>query len=87
MDLNLPTPHSKQALFGHSKAKRKVVIAGRRAGKTTGAAMLAVCGMLYQNKRVLEAAPTHDQTTVFWELCKSWLVPLIDSGLVYKNET
>ena len=53
----LKTPHTWQLVFLRSKAKRKVVRAGRRAGKTTGVAILAVEAFL-QGRRVLYAAPT-----------------------------
>ncbi|NIV32807.1 MAG: hypothetical protein GWN58_26185, partial [Anaerolineae bacterium] len=60
----MPKPHSKQQAIRQSKAKRRVIVAGRRGGKTTGAAILAVEGML-RGKRVLEAAPTMEQTEAF----------------------
>lgn len=85
-DLVLPTPHAKQRDFIYSPAKRKVVVAGRRGGKTTGAALLASLGML-DGRRVLEAAPTQDQTEQFWEKCKRYFDSLIRTGAVYKNET
>lgn len=80
------TPHEKQDEFLDSPAKRKVIVAGRRGGKTTGAAIKAVRGM-QEGRRVLEAAPTADQTTAFWEMCKRILQPSIDAGLIYKNES
>lgn len=85
--IDLKTPHAKQLAFGTSPAKRKVIVAGRRGGKTTGVAMLAVEAMLYDGRRILEAGPTQDQTEVFWEVCKELLAELIDGGYVYKNET
>ncbi len=69
-----------------STAKRKVIVAGRRGGKTTGCADLAVKGML-AGRRVLEAAPVADQTTAFWDTCKQILAEPIAAGVVYKNET
>ena len=39
--LTFPNPHEKQAQFIDSDAKRKIVVAGRRGGNTTGMAMLA----------------------------------------------
>jgi len=85
--VTLDTPHAKQRAFGQSKAKRRVICAGRRGGKTTGVAMLAVEAMLYDERRVLEAAPTLEQTEAFWDACKSYLSELIVSGLLYKNES
>ena len=84
--VNLPLPHEKQLSFMRSPAKRKVVCAGRRGGKTTGMVSLAVETML-RGKRVLEAAPTSDQTNVFWTGCKRALADLVSAGVVYKNET
>lgn len=84
--IRLPKYHAKQDSFIRSSAKRKVVLAGRRGGKTTGCAALAVESML-AGHRVLEAAPTADQTRVFWEACKRYLAEPIQAGEVYKNET
>lgn len=82
----LPTPHPKQALFINSKAKFKVVRAGRRGGKTVGIAYLAVAGFL-AGRRVLYAAPTLDQVQRFWtEVCRALDEP-IRAGKLYKNET
>ena len=86
IQLQLDDPHSTQFDFMTSEAKRRVIVAGRRGGKTTGAAMLAVEAMVYDGRRVLEAAPTADQTEVFWDACKAYLEPLIDSGAIYKHE-
>lgn len=79
-----PTPH--QAEFIDSPAKRKVILAGRRFGKTTGAGIMAVEGML-AGRRVLEAAPTHDQTSAFWVTCRRAVADLVNAGVVVKNET
>jgi hypothetical protein len=86
IEVRLPTPHTKQRAFLDSRAKRKVIVAGRRGGKTTGTHIDAVEKLL-GGHRVLQAAPTSDQTDRFWELCKVSLEPLIDAGMVYKNET
>ena len=82
----LPRPHAKQAEIEHHAAKRKVIVAGRRAGKTTLAAMTA-CHRARDGRRVLLASPTQDQADQFWEKCKEWLGPLTDAGIVHKNET
>ena len=84
--IRLPKYHALQDAFIRSKAKRKVVLAGRRGGKTTGCAALAVEQML-AGHRILEAAPTSDQTRVFWEACKRYLQEPIEAGEVYKNES
>ncbi len=86
LTIRLPKPHSKQLAFRASPAKRKVVCAGRRGGKTTGMAIIAVESML-AGRRVLEAAPTADQTNAFWHACKRALVEPIAAGILYKNET
>ena len=86
LTVHLPKPHPKQAAFRASTAKRKVIVAGRRGGKTTGAAMIAVEDFL-AGHRVLEAAPTADQTSAFWDACKRALVEPIAAGIIHKNET
>ena len=40
-----------------------------------------------QGRQVLEAAPVFDQTSAFWRYCKRIAAPLIEDGLVHKNET
>ena len=84
--VTLPELHPKQSDFVLSEAKRKVIVAGRRGGKTTGAAFLACNGLLH-GRRVLEAAPTSEQTNAFWESCKRYLQEGISTGLIRKNET
>jgi len=86
LNVSLYDPHPSQAAFLRSPAKRKVCCAGRRGGKTTGMAILAVEKML-EGRRVLEAAPTADQTNAFWNDCKTFVQPLIDAKVVKKNET
>lgn len=84
--LTFPNPHEKQAQFIDSDAKRKIVVAGRRGGKTTGMAMLAVNALL-AGRRVLEAAPTSDQTGAFWDNVTDFVSPLLDAGHVRKWDT
>lgn len=84
--VKLHKPHAKQAQFRQSAAKRRVIVAGRRGGKTTGVADLAVEAAL-RGRRVLEAAPTADQTHTFWDCCKRALADAIAEGYVYKSET
>ena len=86
INITLPSPHPKQLAFLRSPAKRKVICAGRRAGKTTGVASHAIERML-DGRRVLEAAPVADQTDAFWEACKRALQEAIDAKVIYKNET
>jgi len=86
LTIRLHKPHAKQLAFKRSPAKRKVIVAGRRGGKTTGVSDVAVEAML-AGRRVLEAAPTADQTNAFWESCKAALSEAITAGIIYKNET
>ena len=84
--VTIPNPHSKQRQFIDSGAKRKVVRAGRRGGKTVGMAICAVEKFL-QGKRVLYAAPTQDQIDRFWTEVVRALQEPIDTGAYKKNET
>lgn len=59
---------------------------GRRGGKTTVCALLAIHALLH-GQRVLEAAPTADQTDAFWNIIKRLLAPLTRQRLVRKDET
>jgi hypothetical protein len=84
--VNLRTPHEKQLPFLDSLAKRKVIRAGRRGGKTVGIAILAVRAFL-AGRRILYATPTQDQIERFWFEVKRALEGQIDSGRLSKNET
>ena len=84
--VKLPTPHAKQKEFIYSPAKRKIIVAGRRGGKTTGAAMLAADKAL-EGRRVLEAAPTSDQTSAFWDNVKAYFADPIARKAMYKNDS
>lgn len=82
----LPRPHLQQRKFLRCKAKRIVVKAGRRGGKTIGVAILAVEKFL-QGKRVLYAAPTQEQIDRFWSTVTGILQQGIDKKVYRKNET
>jgi len=84
--ITLPRPHDKQREFIYSTAKRKIIVAGRRGGKTTGASMLAAMRAM-DGRRVLEAAPVSDQTNAFWEAVKGYFADPIAAKVVKKNET
>lgn len=84
--IHLPRPHPKQAEFIQSPAKRKIIRAGRRGGKTVGVAIFAVQQFL-AGKRVLYATPTAEQIGRFWTTVTRALAPAIDAKLLYKNET
>lgn len=86
LEVRLPKAHEEQRRFIYSPAKRKVIRAGRRGGKTVGAAILAVRAFL-KGRRVLYATPTSDQIDRFWHECKKALAQPIDEGIFYKNET
>ena len=85
LDIELPTPHDKQQLIIDSKAKRKCIRAGRRAGKTIVAAIIAVTAFR-AGKRILYATPTTEQLDRFWATVKTALQEPIDNGYYYKNE-
>ena len=84
--VTIPKPHLKQREFIDSPAKRKVVRAGRRGGKTVGMAIISIEKFL-EGKRVLYAAPTQDQIDRFWTEVTKALQEPIDAGAYYKNET
>lgn len=84
--VKLPRPHSKQGEFVNCKAKRIVVKAGRRSGKTIGVAILAVLQFL-RGKRVLYAAPTQEQIDRFWSTVTGILAEAIQHKVYVKNET
>lgn len=86
LDVLLPEPHQKQAEMLDSPKRRKMLLAGRRAGKTTGLGMLAVLRAL-EGRRVLELAPSADQTDAFWDTVCAAFQPAIAAGVIYKNET
>ena len=78
--------HEQQERFVGSAAKRKIIRAGRRGGKTVGVATLAVQKFL-EAKRVLYAVPTQEQVDRCWFEVKRALQVPIDQGILYKNET
>ena len=86
LEIHLPRPHDKQKAFISSPAKRKVIRAGRRGGKTVGVGVYGVERFLEQ-KRVLYAAPTSEQIQRFWVTVTRALAAPIDKGILYKNES
>lgn len=78
--------HNAQRAFVESEAKRKVIRAGRRGGKTVGVAQLAVRAFK-EGRRVLYAVPTQEQIDRFWSEVKRALDKPIEAGYIYKNET
>lgn len=85
-EIVLPEPHARQKEFIHSTAKRRIIRAGRRGGKTFGMVILAVESYL-DSKRVLYAAPTADQLSRFWAGVTKALDAPIRAGVFKKNET
>lgn len=86
VEVILPVPHPKQAEFINCPAKRIVVRAGRRGGKTVGLAIRAVKCFL-AGRRQLYAAPTSEQVGKFWyEVCQA-LEAAIRLGYLKKNES
>lgn len=84
--VRLPKPHGKQALFIDSTAKRIVVRAGRRGGKTVGVAIRAVRRFL-AGRRVLYGSPTSEQIQRFWATVTRALDEPIRAGVFKKNES
>lgn len=82
----LPEPYPQQAAIKAHPAKRKVICAGRRAGKTTLAAIVAT-EKLREGRRVLLSSTTQEQADSFWDKVKEWLALDIERGVVKKNET
>lgn len=78
--------HKIQQEFINCEAKRIMIRAGRRGGKTVGAANRAV-KLFLAGKRVLYAAPTADQVGSFWKTVTRILADAIMQGVFYKNET
>lgn len=86
LTIHLREPHGRQREFIDSTAKRIIIRAGRRGGKTTGVAIRIVQRFL-AGRRQLYAAPTEDQVeTLWWEVKQALREPL-EAGVLYKNET
>ncbi|MEK6281862.1 MAG: hypothetical protein AABN95_16030 [Acidobacteriota bacterium] len=84
--VRLPTPHPKQAQFIDSTAKRIVVRAGRRGGKTVGVGIRAVKRFL-AGRRILYGSPTAEQIQRFWATVTRALDEPIRAGVFKKNES
>jgi len=78
--------HKVQDEFVNCTAKRIIIKAGRRGGKTVGIAKKSVKAFL-KGRRVLYGAPTIEQVDSFWfEICKALAEP-IEAGVYKKNES
>jgi len=84
--VHLKTPHKKQEAFVTSNARKIIIRAGRRGGKTTGIAIKAVQEFM-KGKRVLYASPTIEQVDRFWIEVTMALKELVDAKIVTKNKT
>lgn len=87
LTVTLPKPHGKQLQILASEAKRKIICAGRRGGKTELVASLKAVPHFLNGGRVLYGAPIAAQTDVFWETINERLYPLIKAGFIYRNKT
>ena len=84
--VHLPRAHSRQREFIDSPAKRKIIRAGRRGGKTVGISIASVEWFL-KKERVLYAAPTSEQVGRFWSTVTRAFHEPIKAGIFRKNET
>lgn len=78
--------HKKQEEIRNSNAKRKVIRAGRRGGKTVTASDIAI-EEFQKGRRILYATPTAEQIDRFWFEVNVALQDGIDAGIYRKNET
>jgi hypothetical protein len=86
ISITLPKPHEKQNEVLSSTSRRKVLCAGRRAGKTTIIASYSVQQFL-AGHRIIYGTPVSKQLSQYWGKIKEYLKPLIKAGYIYKNET
>lgn len=86
IQLDMPTPYALQYEIMHHPAIYKVVIAGRRVGKTITAGMVG-SNYFLQGKSVLIVSTTAEQAKAFWNYIRLWMTPLVDAGIVYKNDS
>ncbi len=84
--IHLRPPHPRQAEFVDCTAKRIIIRAGRRSGKTVGIAIKALVAFL-KGKRVLYAAPTSEQTDRFWYEIVTALAEAIQAGVYVLNKS
>lgn len=77
--------HPNQRAMVESRAKRLIVKAGRRGGKTVGFAIRVVRRFI-EGRRQLYAAPTSEQTDTFWFEIKRALAEPIQAGILKLNE-
>lgn len=85
MTVELRELFEQQQVVRDCPAKRVVVRSGRRFGKTTLAADIAVDRFL-DGERILYGVPTAEQVDRFWHECKQALAEPLDAGIFYKHE-
>lgn len=78
--------HPNQQAFIESPAKRKIVRAGRRGGKTVGVAAKDALKFWRDGKRVLYAAPTVDQVGTYWSEINRAFDQFIELKLMKPNQ-
>jgi len=86
VEVHLPPPHPHQLEVLNSNAKRIIVRAGRRGGKTTMASRKAT-RMCLNGRHILYTAPTSEQTNTFWAAISRYFAELINGGIAKKIET
>lgn len=85
-EVHLPKPHAKQAEYINCTAKRIVLKAGRRGGKTVSSGIKAVENFM-KGRRQLYAAPTQEQVGRFWYVVTTALYWQIRAKIFRKNES
>jgi hypothetical protein len=80
----IPTPHKKQLAFLRTQAKRRIIRAGRRSGKTQGFAILNLENFLH-GKRELYVSPTSSQLDRWWSVVTTALQEPVKQGIFKQN--
>jgi hypothetical protein len=86
ISIELPKPHDQQEEVLNSSAKRAVIVAGRRAGKTTLAAIKSIRSAV-KGQKVIYATPIAKQARTYWNRVVDLLAPAIQIGWIEKSET
>ncbi len=86
INIQLPNLHGEQTAIKESPARRKVICAGRRGGKTTLAAIESV-ERLFDGQRILLCSATQDQADAFWNKVTVWCQEAITHDVLKRNES
>lgn len=86
VNVRLRQPHDRQQSVLSCPAKRIILKCGRRAGKTSLAAIAAIQRFI-QGHRVLYCVPQESQAEFFWREICSALAPAVQEGMFKKNES